>query len=152
MIKIKAPKWESYKDYPKDYELWVCRLISFSDKDYQLRVWHRCEGPEVDWYDESFISFDNLIEFLKDDIRKGKPIYFNVEQMKALLRLHAMLSRFTDMDDPDFRKIVDGADKQLYIINHPYFAKIRTHAEYTLSLMHKVPTQPFRGFSLKYNL
>jgi len=57
-------------------------LSDISDRDYQLRVWHRAEGPEVDWYEESMLTFDTRIDYFESLLRKGKTS-LKPEQVKA---------------------------------------------------------------------
>jgi len=131
------PIWGKLKDYPEDIEGVVFSLLSRSDKDYQIRVWALAEGPEVDWYDESSLNFDNHIEFFKKDIRVGK-VSLRCEQVKAILRVHVMCNHFEQNLMYKVPENTPWTDEQLLIINHPYWDKIRKQATYALSLIRKV--------------
>jgi hypothetical protein len=138
MIKNKIPIWENYKDYPDEYQNIINHLLSISDKEYQLRVWYRVEGPEMYWSDECIDDFDLANEFLKNDLRNRK-ITLSPTQIKALLRIHAMMNTFERRDHTEYNKIKDFCEQQLHIINHPYWDKIRKQAEFALTLFREVP-------------
>jgi hypothetical protein len=138
MAKNKIPIWANFNDYPDIYARFVGDLIALSDKEYQLRVWYRIEGPEVDWQGETLEDFDLTIEFLKNDLR-SKKITLTTAQIKALLRTHAMINKFERGDFTEYSKINDFCEQQLYIINHPYWNKIRKQAELALTLFREVP-------------
>jgi hypothetical protein len=135
MEKNKIPIWENVKDFSCDLQSLAEDLLAFSDKDYQLRVWYRAEGPEVDWYDEALLSFDTTIDWFKSAVRTGE-LKLSKAQVKAILRLHIMLSHF-ERTGPWNDCPVGGAEEQLFIIEQPYWDKIRKQAKYAFSLLKK---------------
>lgn len=131
MEKNKIPIWERKKDYPADLDFLVSHLLAISDRDYQLRVWCRAEGPEVDWYSERMLDFETGMDYFKSLLRNGKTS-LNPSQVKAILRVYVMTLHFDNIPEelPE-----DWTEQQLYIINHPYWQKIQRQAEYALSLL-----------------
>src|SRR4030067_3257105 len=77
------------KQYPPEIDFLIVSLFTISDKDYQLRVWYRAEGPEEDWYDEAMLSFVAAIDYFKDLVRWGRT-KLNKKQVKEILRVHVM--------------------------------------------------------------
>jgi hypothetical protein len=134
--KNKIPIWENYGRYRNDLDFIVGSLIAVSDRDYQLRVWYRSEGPEVDWRTESALSFDPQIAWFKKIVRDGT-IQLSPAQIKGILRVNVMWSRFNRMmlNDPNCPE--DELATELYKINHPYWEKVRKQAQYALSLIQK---------------
>lgn len=136
MAKIKIPIWENLKDYPEELEFVVDSLLGFADRSFQLRIWTLGEGPEVDSHYESMLNFDDDINYLKYLIRR-KEIHLTQEQIRAILRVHAMFNTFdrNAWAGDDVPK--DWRGSNLYIIYHPYWIKLSKQAEYALSLLKK---------------
>ncbi len=131
MERNKIPIWENKKDYPSYLDFLVSHLLAISDREYQLRVWCKAEGPEVDWYSERMLSFEAGMDYFKNLLRNGKTS-LNSSQVKAILRVYVMTLHFDNIPEelPE-----DWTEQQLYIINHPYWQKIQRQAEYALSLL-----------------
>lgn len=135
--KNKIPVWDQAGDYSLNYPDLVTTLIVLSSKEDQLRIWVRQEGPEVDCSLESVIGFDDTLSYLKHLLRT-KEVELSDDKIKAILRLHAMVTTFwrraiSDPASPEG----DGPEWELYVIEHPYFEKIRKQAQHALSLLKK---------------
>ncbi|MEQ1664386.1 MAG: hypothetical protein ABL927_03320 [Bdellovibrionales bacterium] len=139
MAKNKIPIWENFKDYPEVYSYIISTLLPISDKEYQLRVWYNAKGPEMHWSDECIDDFDLFNELLKNDLR-NKKITLTSIQIKTLLRIHAMMNKFERRDFTEQNKINDFCERQLLVINHPYWDKIRKRAKFALTLFREVPS------------
>lgn len=63
-------------------------LTDIASKEYQMRVWYRSWGSEIDWYEECSLVFDDQIDYLKQILREGK-VRLTTLQIKAILRVHA---------------------------------------------------------------
>lgn len=138
MAKNKIPIWENLKNYRSDVYV-IGDLLALSDKDFQIRVWVYATLPEMDWYDECLLKFDDGIEFMKKDLRKGR-LQLTPKEIKAVLRVHAMCDRFVRL--VDWKSVPEGwVEEQSYIINHPYFEKIRQKAAEALELF-RLPAPP----------
>jgi hypothetical protein len=131
MRKNKIPIWDNKKDYPADLEFIVSSLLAISDREYQMRIWYKADGPEVDWYSECLLSFETGMDYFKTLLREGKTT-LNPLQVKAILRVYVMARHFDNIHE-DIPK--DWTEQQLYIINHPYWQKVRKQAAHTLSLL-----------------
>lgn len=136
MEKNKIPIWENYDRYLPELNFMMASLIGVSDREYQVRVWLNRIGEEVDWRSESALCFDDEISWFKKILRDGT-IKLNSDQIKAILRVHAMWLRFVRLmlKDPDCPK--DERGEEIYQLNHPYWEKICKQAQYALSLIEK---------------
>lgn len=142
VAKSKIPIWDNLKDCDDKLRGLLEEILILSDKDFQIRVWYRAEGPEMSWYDEFCLNFDYSIEFFKKNLREKK-IILSPEQIKAILRVYVMHCHFANLPDPNYSKITDFAERHLYIINHPYWEKIRKKADDALKLLNVLPPEAF---------
>ena len=131
--KNKIPIWENKKLFLAELSFIITSLVAMSDKDYQSRIWHRAEGPEVDWYHESILTFDYEVEYFRELVRNGG-LKLTKEQIKSILRVSIMSNRFKRLLNA-IEKPKVWKDEQLFIINHPYMEKIRRQAQQALSLI-----------------
>lgn len=108
-----------------------------ADKEYQIRVWIRAEGPEVNDFDETvnffFLEAEGIIECYKD---------FGVsdKQYHALIRFRAAFEAFNEgprsylpelfINTPEWTNITEMAKELLKVLN--YSKKRKT---------------PFKGFT-----
>lgn len=135
MTRNKIPIWENKKDYSADIDVIACSLLTISDREYQLRVWYRAEGPEVDWFEECLLNFDTEMDSFRHLLRKGETS-LEPSQVRAILRVHIMTSHFCSILSRERENMPKGwSDGQLYIINHPYWQKMQKQAAYALSLL-----------------
>ena len=135
--KSKIPVWVRAADYNLDYTNLISTLIVFSSKEDQWRIWVRQDGPEVGCSLEGVIGFDDSIRYFKHLLRT-KEIQLSKDKIRAILRLHAMVTTFWRWANEDPASPDDGGpDWELYVIEHTYFEKIRKQAQYALSLLKK---------------
>ena len=133
MSKIKIPIWDNAYDFPEELEDVGLMLLSLSDRDHQVRVWAKAEGPEVQWFGEAFFNVELQTQYFKNDIRNCE-IKLSKEQIKAILRIEIMFKHFDRL--PESRTFPDDFhERQMAIIDHPYFEKIRKRAAYAASLI-----------------
>src|SRR5690606_23703917 len=66
MSKIKIPLWDNAWDFPEKLENVGLMLLAMSDRDFQVRVWAKAEGPEVEWFDEAYFDVELQTEFFKE--------------------------------------------------------------------------------------
>lgn len=131
----KVPIWENYKNYLPEVKFLVECLLAISDRDFQVRVWANASGPEVDWYAECMLTFNDRIDYFKT-LLKEKNLHLNAEQIKAILRVYVMGVCFERRLDP--KKIPkEWTASEMYIINHPYWEKVRKQAQRALQLLEK---------------
>ena len=92
----------------------------------------------MDWRYESALSFDYEISWFKKNIRDGS-LKLDPEQIKTILRVHAMWLHFVHLilEDPNCPD--DESGMETYQFNHPYWEKICKQAQYALSLIEKDP-------------
>ncbi len=133
MTKNEIPIWDNKNDYSADIGSVIVSLLAISDREYQLRVWYRTDGPEVDWFEECLLSFDTDMEYFRSLLRRGKTS-LNPAQVKSVLRLHVMTNHFCKIIR-DEKLPEDWSEQQLYVINHPYWQKVQKQAAHTLSLL-----------------
>lgn len=135
MEKNKIPIWENYNHYLPEMKFLIGNLLAISDRDYQMRVWANQLGPEVDCYNETLYAFESSIDYFKSLIREKK-IRLNTQQVKAIVRIYAMWFCFERKVEKE--KIPEEwIYREMYIIDHPYWNKIRRQAQYALSLLKK---------------
>lgn len=133
MEKNKIPIWENYDRYLPETEFLLGNLLAISDRDYQVRVWANQLGPEVDCYNETLYSFESSIDCFKSLIREKK-IQLSAKQIKAVIRIFAMWFCFERKLEKE--KIPEEwIDREMYIIDHPYWDKMRRQAQYALHLL-----------------
>jgi hypothetical protein len=137
----RIPIWDLAKHYPENIRNLAQSLIAISNKEYQISIWVRGEGPEHDFYYECELQFDDEIEFFKKDIRSGE-LKLSPEQIKAIIRVHVMMDHFDRL--PWSFKLPNNPYYHLYIINHPYWQKVRKQAAHALELLKTIqtPTPP----------
>ncbi len=132
-MNLLKPIWENKKFFRADLDFVVDDLLAISSREFQERIWVRAEGPEINWFEECFLSLEPPMDWLRYQIRK-KEIVLSRVQIKAILRVWVMFNRFcTQGGAPP-----EGSsweDEQLFYINHPYFDKIRKQADFALSLL-----------------
>lgn len=132
MEKNKIPIWENTKFYSLKQPSLLGTILAISNRDFQIRVWAKALGPEMDWYTECMVGFDGDIEVFKSFLR-DRVFVLTKKQVKAVLRLHAMCLHFDrHLDAKEIPQ--DWYESEMYIIDHPYFEKIRKQAQYALSL------------------
>lgn len=131
MEKNEIPIWENKKDYPSYLDFIVSHLLAISDRDFQLRIWCRTEGPEIDWYSERMLTFEAGMDYFKTLLREGKTS-LNPLQVKAILRVQVMSRYFDNIHEENLE---DWTEQQLHIVNHPYWQKVRKQAAHALSLL-----------------
>ena len=133
MIKNRDERNDNKNPSSADLEFIEKGLLVISDREYQLRVWHRADGPELDWYEECMLSFDTSIDYFESLLREGKTS-LDPSQVKEILRVFVMGRHFDDI--LRYEAVPEGwAEEQLYIIDHPYWRKIQKQAAYALSLL-----------------
>jgi metal-dependent hydrolase (beta-lactamase superfamily II) len=130
--------WDVADAYPENLRNLVSSLIVLSDKDYQRRVWVKGEGSEHDFYYNRELLFDEDIDYFKKRIRKEE-LNLSPEQIKAVLRVHAMMDHFGGIEWSF--KLPNNPYYHLYIINHPYWQKIREQASHALELLKPLKDQ-----------
>ena len=94
-----------------------------SDKEYQKRVWIRCEGPECQAFDDAVCDFfdigDPILENYKD-------FGITENQYKLLKKIRDHFKLFSDennfpeifIDTPEWAKIMEMAKDVLKAFNH----------------------------------
>jgi len=136
----KSKKNSTLNDNSKTIDGVIDFLSTLADEAYQLRVWGGAEGPEVDWYDETIDLFDTQIDFFKNDLRHGV-ISLSKEQIKAVLRVLVMINHFERRLVP-WGESPDGwCEEQLFVIEQPYWQKVRKQAAHALSLLKNTSDQ-----------
>lgn len=142
MSKIKTPIWDNGLDFPEELEQVGLMLLSLADRDYQVRVWAKAEGPEAEWFDEAFFNVELQTKYFKEEIRSGK-IKLSREQIRAVLSMLIMFRHFDRL--PDLKSLPDDPyEYQMFLIDHPYFEKIRKRAAYAASLI-RLPVPRIAG-------
>jgi hypothetical protein len=122
----------------------VKSLIAISSRDYQLMTWYRNEGDKSDDYEERAQNFEADIDYFKDLLRKMK-IQMEPVQIRAVLRVHVMILHFDEILSQESLP-TEHSRLQLYIIEHPYWMKIRKQATDALSLL-KVNAKDLSNFA-----
>ena len=136
MTPTKIPIWLHALEFPKELENLGLMLLSVSSREYQVRVWAKEEGPEFQWFDESYFNVELQTDCFKSDIRKGK-YKLTKEQIKAVLKVLVMYRLFDRK--PKIKPFPeDHFEAEMAIIDDPYFEKIRKQAAYAASLI-KLP-------------
>ena len=108
-------------------------LVTLSDPAFQNRIWLKCEGPEVDSFDEALFSLDDMVVYFKYQIRE-KEISIDSKCIREVLRTHAMCNTFVrKLDDLNFPDDWQGWHRSLFC--DPYWSKIREQAQYAWSLL-----------------
>jgi hypothetical protein len=100
------------------------RIIShIQDKDYQKRIWIRCEGPECQAFDDAVCDFfdigDPILENYKD-------FGITENQYELLKKIREQFKAFSDENDfpeefidaPEWAKIMDLAKAVLKAFNY----------------------------------
>lgn len=94
------------------------------DKNYQLRVWIKGEGPEVDDFDETCNVFFGGID---DVLGKYKDFHLTENQYQVLKKFKDELREFSDqqfgdaeefIDTPEWAKIMERAKEVLNTFNY----------------------------------
>lgn len=135
MAKNKIPIWDNYDRYlSKISENLIVSLIKASDREYQMRVWIRGEGPEMDDSHEASLCFDDDIDWFKRVLRRGE-LMLSCDQVKAILRVHVLWNRFDWKMQKERNVPKDWLEGELYMFNHPSWEKVCKQAEYALSLI-----------------
>src|SRR5580704_7190876 len=90
-------------------------LDHISDKDYQMRIWIKGEGPEVDDFDET------VCDFFQD----GDVIIENYKDFGLTEHQYHILKEFRDQ----FQKFSDEHDEYPPFIDTPEWGKIMNMAK-----------------------
>ena len=87
-------------------------INGLADRSFQQRVWVMAEGPEVDCYDESIITFFDYYRMIKKDYKKYGLSEGEFEKIKHLEKRIREHSRASNM----------GYDEE--IIAHPLWENV----------------------------
>lgn len=136
MIEEKIPTWDMFKEYSDEIASLLMILFCAANKNYQMRVWCRAEGPEVEWYAEWSFGFDNYVEDLDRELTEGKvPRYLSKAHIERLYKIYYMVEEFEEKYCQAFPKAQTHEEGQLRVINHPEWDKIRQYAGETLQMI-----------------
>ncbi len=88
-------------------------LAYMADRDYQIRVWAKGEGPECDSFDETMNEFDYNMQIIQLEYKKYG---LNDEDLNFLQNLEKKID--------DFSEIAAQFDRDAEFINDPKWLEI----------------------------
>ncbi len=93
-------------------------IYSFSSREYQLRIWVKGEGPEVDSFDDAVNGFELVV---RDILENRHQFRLTRNQVVLLKRLYDQVDVFADdndypelfIDTPEWKEIMEMAKEVL---------------------------------------
>ena len=77
-------------------ETFLEEVVGIADKEYQMRVWIRGEGPEVDDFDEAVCRYSDAADSIFEEYTKCN---ITSAQLKLIKKFHEKFKKFWKSND-----------------------------------------------------